>query len=155
MPNWMSGTLRIRGNPSDIENFFLCGLGQPAGKYENTPMSELMECFKAKDDYYIDFKTELYIKGTKRAFIDDGCAEFIPNEEITVACVNVKQAWDLKPNEWQEIAKKYNVDLRLWACDSSGHEARELEIIQGCITQFRKVKYKNWEWECPTPKLGG
>lgn len=76
MPNWMSGTLRIRGNPSDIENFFLCGLGQPAGKYENTPMSELMECFKDEDDYYIIFETELYIKGTKRAFIDDDHAEF-------------------------------------------------------------------------------
>ena len=155
MPNWMSGTLRLRGNPSDIENFFLCGLGQPAGKYENTPMSELMMQYKSEDDYYIVFKTELYIKNTSRAFIDDDSVEFYPDEQITVACVDIKQAWDLKYEDWQEISKKYHVDIRIWACDSSGEEARELEIINGRTTKDCKIKYENYRWECPTPKLGG
>ena len=69
--------------------------------------------------------------------------------------MKVRQAWDFPEEEWTEISKKYDVDLRLYGIERGMQFCQELEIIKGEVKLSKEKKYKNWDWECPFPYLGG
>ena len=156
MPNWIEGTMKLRGKREDIARFFREGL-EPS----NWPKPEDREnqVVEHGNDEYLDFsfKNMPYIVGTRRAFITDSSAEM--EEDEGIVCVDVKQAWcfttEGKVDEWKEISQKYNLDIRLYGIECGMAFTQEAIIVRGKSPIVNEKRYEDWGWECPFPNMGG
>ena len=159
MPNWIKGTMKLRGKREDITRFFREGL-EPS----NWPKPEDREnqVVENGDDEYLDFsfRNEPHIVGTRRAFITDSGVEMEKDEGIV--CVDIKQAWsfnatgdssDLK--KWKSISDEFNLDIRLFGIECGIEFTQEIIIVRGKEVIDNVKQYENWEWECPFPNMGG
>lgn len=161
MPNWIEGTMKLRGKREDILRFFREGLdasswlGDGSGKLKDQVTDE------SEDDWIeFNFRNEPHIAGTRRAFITDD--HVYMEEDEGIACVNVKQAWafdaerDTKDLEnWKNISDKFNVDIRLFGIESGMCFTQEIIIVRGRRPIVNERQYENWDWECPFPRMGG
>ena len=156
MPNWIEGTLKLRGKRVDIIRFFREGLEL------STPIDSENQVTDYSDDDVLefDFKEWTYIKGTRRAFITDNYAYMDRDEGVI--CVYVRQAWafcagvdsdDL--NKWKAISDEYNLDIKLFGIESGMEFIQEMIIIRGREPIVNEWEYEDWDWECPFPKMGG
>lgn len=159
MPNWIEGTMKLRGKQEDIKRFFREGLDPSSWP---DPKDRVDQVIDRSDDseLYFRFKNEPHIAGTRRAFITDDSAGMW--EPSGVVCVNVKQAWtfdggsstdDLKT--WKAISDKYNVDIKLYGIERGMQFTQEVIIIRGKEPIVNETKYDDWDWECPFPNMGG
>ena len=159
MPNWIKGTMKLRGKREDIKRFFKDGL-EPS----NWPKPEDREnqVIDESGENYLDFsfKNEPYIAGTRRAFITDDNV-FMEGEE-GVVCVDVKQAWAFDAGResndfeiWKNISQKYNIDIRLFGIECGMQFTQEIIIVRGRKAIVNKRQYEDWDWECPFPNMGG
>lgn len=161
MPNWIEGTMKLRGKREDILRFFREGLdasswlGDGSGKLKDQVTDESGENYLE-----FTFKDEPHIAGTRRAFITDNYLYMEGDEGI--ACVNVKQAWafyagrDTKDLEnWKNISDKFNVDIRLFGIEQGMCFTQEIIIIRGRRPIVNEREYEDWDWECPFPRMGG
>lgn len=53
------------------------------------------------------------------------------------------------------ISKKYNVDLKIYAFEKGMEFNRDIEIHKGRIIKDNKIEFKDYEWECINPLIGG
>lgn len=159
MPNWIEGTMKLRGKREDITRFFREGL-EPS----NWPRPEDREnqVVENGDDKYLDFsfRNEPHIIGTRRAFITDSGVEMEKDEGIV--CVDIKQAWSFNATsdssdikEWKSISDKYNIDIRLFGIECGIEFTQEIIIIRGKEVIENVKQYEDWKWECPFPNMGG
>ena len=159
MPNWIEGTMKLRGKREDIRRFFNEGLDA-----SNWPKPEDMKnqvTDNSTDDYLdFSFRNEPHIVGTRRAFITDDNA-CLDNDE-GIVCVNVKQAWafyagsETKDFEnWKFISEKFNLDIKLYGIESGMEFMQEIIIIRGKKPVANERQYEDWEWDCPFPRMGG
>ena len=164
MPNWIEGTLKIRGNPLRIVEFLEKGCDQPAGIYEKNPMTDFITTDEELWNegrlrfrlYTVSIKNSPHIAGTHRAFLDDYTAYFeCEDEKEATVFLPVRQAWDFKTEEWQKISEEHKLKIRLYGFESGMEFNHEIEIIEGRVTIDREIKYADYEWECPMPTLGG
>ena len=168
MPNWIEGTMKLRGEKKDIKRFFEEGIG--VYKFEigtdKNGKADIKEIEIDKNEWLkieyedeegfevsLSYGFEPYIKGTRRAFI-------IEKDVIYVfcghACFNIRQAWDFIPDNFVELAKTYNLDIRLFGIEKGMEFAREVEISKtGEIIIDKEITYDDFVWECPFPNLGG
>lgn len=157
MPNWIEGTLKLRGKREDIKRFFDEGL--EASSWADP---------KDREDQVMDYSGENYIsyglknlpciKGTRRAFIQN--QEIEMDDEEGVLCLDVKQAWGFSCNEsdldqWKAISDEYNLDLKLFGVECGMQFTQEVIIIRGRSPIVNVTKYENWDWDCPFPRMGG
>lgn len=161
MPNWIDGTMKLRGKREDIKRFFNERVEGSSG----FTREESVEDRSNENELEFIFKNEPWVEGTRRMFIKDGDVFML--QEEGVCCVNIKQAWSFSSREekdlevLQEIADKFHIDIRLYGiecgvefvqevivrhCDENGRSPR---IIDNCI------QYENWDWDCPFPNMGG
>lgn len=156
MPNWIEGTMKLRGKREDIARFFREGLdASDRHKLEDQVKDE------SEEDYLcFHFVNGPHIAGTRRAFIDDDYVEMY--DDIGVACVDIKQAWafdagseteDLK--KWKNISEKYNVDIRLYGIECGMQFTQEIIIVRGRKPIVNEKQYEDWDWDCPFPDMGG
>ena len=159
MPNWIKGTMKLRGKREDIYRFFKNGLDP-----SNWPKPEDREnqVIDESGENYLDFsfKNEPHIAGTRRAFITDDNA-FMEDDD-GIVCVNVKQAWafdagrEAKDLEnWKAISDKYNIDIKLFGIECGMQFTQEIIIIRGRRPIVNERQYEDWDWECPFPNMGG
>lgn len=159
MPNWIEGTLKLRGKRDNIRKFFNEGLEPSSCFGEERPLSEFITDDSSDDYLDYSFKNEPHIKGTRRAFITGNYAELY--KEYGTVCVDIKQAWSFDSNEkdleaWKEIAKKYSIDLKLFGIECGMEFCQELIILHKEDKIIENVtRYENWEWDCPFPRMGG
>lgn len=145
MPNWIEGTLKLRGKREYLEKFFETAI-QPREDFITS---------RYKDDWTeFDIRKNAYIKGTRRAFIKDDCFAEIEDEEATI-CLPIKQAWSFDINDWKDVSRKYNLDVRLYGFEMGMEFCQEIEIINGTVTIDTEITYDDWRWECPMPLMGG
>ena len=152
MPNWIEGTLKLRGDYEKIRQFFMEGLDQSAGIFENAPIRCFVTDFSGKGYTNLAFDNSPHIRDTSRAFITGKEVYFEPG---MIACIEIKQAWDFAVTEWIEISKKYGVDIRLFGFEMGYEFCREIEVAKGKLTIYKKITYSDYQWECPMPTLGG
>lgn len=146
MPNWIEGTLKIRGKQENVKRFLLEGT-EPCYNNENGVVEDAL-CIKANDN--------VWVKGTRRAFIDPFVLYFDDyDEEYNTYCVPVRQAWYFSADDWEKVAYKYEVDLRLYGFEQGMQFCQEVEVIDGEITIDEQYKFDDWDWECPMPRMGG
>lgn len=160
MPNWIEGTMKLRGKREDIKRFFLEGLEPSTWAGEINNLSDQVIDNSADDDLDFSFRDEPHIKDTRRAFITDD--NVYMDDEAGVACVNVKQAWAFDAgrdtedlDNWKAISDKFNVDIKLYGIECGMEFTQEVIIIRGCRPIVNKKHYEDWDWECPFPNMGG
>ena len=47
------------------------------------------------------------------------------------------------------------VDFRVYGYEMGLEFNREIEIVEGRLVTNRRIKFKDYKWECPDPTLGG
>ena len=157
MPNWIKGTMKLRGKREDIYRFFKNGL-DPSDWLK--PEDGENQVIDESGENYLEFSfcNEPHIAGTRRAFITDDHA-YMEDEE-GVVCVDVKQAWAFDAGEndfanWKAISDKYNLDIRLFGIECGMRFTQEIIIIHGRKAIVNVRQYEDWDWECPFPNMGG
>lgn len=160
MPNWIEGTMKLRGRREDIKRFFIEGLD-----FSNWPKAEDRENQvidkSGKNFIAFQFRNEPHIQGTRRAFIT---YDFVyMDEDEGVVCVDVKQAWyfceegsrskDIET--WKSISDKFNIDIRLYGIERGMHFTQEIIILRNREPIINVKRYADWDWECPFPNMGG
>lgn len=168
MPNWIEGSMKLRGEKNDIKRFFEEGITvykvkmsiseNEKAKIEEIEINKnewLKIEYEDEDGFEVSFSegVEPYIKHTRRAFIIEEDVIYAFNG---IACFNIKQAWDFLPENFIELAKTYNLDIRLFGIEKGMEFAREVEISKtGEIITDKEITYDDFVWECPFPNLGG
>ena len=172
MPNWITGSLKVRGKPENVKKFFMEGLNKYKDSYDEktkkwsssvVPREEWVKTDISDPnitEFYFDILASewIYVEGTRRAFIT-GEHEirtfFDQADKVLYVVSDVNQAWGFDPEEWAAISEKFHIDIRLWGLECGMEFGQEIEIIDGKITINRTLSYKNWEWQAPIPWLGG
>ena len=159
MPNWIEGTMKLRGKREDIYRFFKEGLNPSSWAGEIRKIEDQVFDYGGEDYLDISFKNQPHIARTRRAFIT-GDNVFMEDDE-GIVCVNVKQAWafSVKGEEdleiWKNISKKYNIDIRLFDIECGMQFTQEIIIVRGREAIINERQYEDWDWECPFPNMGG
>ena len=169
MPNWCEGTFRARGEKEKIKKFLLEGLDACYGLKITTDIVEdddsLIVTFKNPEVDEKDFKNKyhniLYINNTRRNFIKDLCCGDIyaykkkSNGEFQFA-TSFKSAWAIGTDQYVEIAKQYEIDIRVNGFECGMEFEQLLEVSRtGQIICESFIQYDDWNWQCPMPLLGG
>ena len=164
MPNWCEGNLKIRGKKENIIKFLTEGTSLLDGFWEPKeikPEIEVNDCdeIEIKNIDKIKGIDFLYIKGTRRHFIDPIENEiYIHNtdEKEAVICLeNFKEAWGIDTEALRVISKRYSIDFKIYAFESGMEFNQDIEIIKGKIVKDEEIKFKDYVWECIEPNIGG
>lgn len=158
MPNWIEGALKLRGKNENLKMFFNVAI-QPCVSFnpERQKREDFISCdygHKEGEWNLVSIKKDAWIEGTQRAFVNEDC--YIEwDDEYPTLCIPIRQAWAFVPENWRDISAKYNVDVRLYGFECGMEFCQEVEVIDGEITINNEIKYDDWKWECPMPRLGG
>lgn len=167
MPNWCEGSLKLRGKTTDILKFVKEGLNVYK---DEAPIdkNEWLEINEVNDDVEIYFKTSdpIYVEGTKRAFLNHSYSFqnttdywFDAETDYSICLFIVSQAWCFKPDDWINIAKTYNLDIKLYGVEEGIGFVSDYTILDhGETVVDNSLNYKDYEdflWNCPFPFIGG
>ena len=168
MPNWIEGTIKLRGSASDICKFLeekinCYDFRFDSGEHVVVPREKWE--FKIddtwEDEYEVSWKhgMEPYIEGSRRAFITTSHGYF-DNRDNTILTLGIKMAWSFTPDDaetgrWEQLSKETNLDIRLFGFECGMQFGQEIEIVKGLTTKKILLQYNDYEWECPFPMLGG
>ena len=98
----------------------------------------------------------LISKERKRNFVEKGVyGDSYREDEKPILVVSMKAAWNVDETPYIEMSKKYNVDFRVYGYEMGLEFNREIEIVEGRLVTNRRIKFKDYKWECPDPTLGG
>lgn len=166
MPNWCEGNIRLRGKPAAILNFIkneiMCsgyrkfpdGLEIVPAEVEVSYGSVIVK--KPESMQGTNF-CKLYIKGTRRNFLDD-FEVYLDDEgeKTTTVCIDgLAAAWGFEPEPYLEKARKYGIDIRIVGFERGMQFVQDVTIVNGEIVENSELRYDDWMWECPMPNLGG
>lgn len=150
MPNWIEGTLKLRGKAEDLIRFVDNGIDGNVNKEDGSDYVS----------YYIG--EDIYVNDSRRVFTDHDFYLDISkkSEKNQVVTIPIKQAWSFTPYEgaeqrWIDLAKKYNLDIRLQGFECGLQFYQDVEIVNGVLVRNDEKQYADWDWECPMPRLGG
>ena len=167
MPNWCEGTLRVRGNSKNLAKFINEGLGAYKHDFEKCETvaidkSEWLE--SSEKDGQIIFKLQsdnvhVHIEDTYRAFIDVH-DEIILDLSLDddVLYFDFQQACGCNPEEWVNLAKKYDLDFAVYGVDYS-YLVCDIRVTEhGEKVEDNSIEYDNhndFVFNCPFPWIGG
>lgn len=170
MPNWCEGVLKIRGPKENHEKFFKEGLEgcMYDGNKHETVSVPIEEFYYEEDGRPVFCEVNgkwIWIKDTCRAFIDFDNHYALPwllyegnNEADYISVLPFKQAWGVEYTEFAALAKKYGLDMRIFAVEQGMGFWCEADITRdGDMTtkETGSGKYHEFVWDCPYPILGG
>lgn len=160
MPNWIEGTMKLRGKRGDIKRFLDGELGVSSWRGEVSKKED--QIIDESGDGYIEytFKDKPHILGTRRAFVTDDYLYM--GDDEGVVCLKIKQAWsfdasgDRELEVWGEKAEKYNLDIKLYGIERGVCFCQEVIVLHEKKQIINNViQYEDWDWECPFPNMGG
>lgn len=163
MPNWMEGNLKIKGKQKDIVKFFT---EQFTDKNEGFNLELDTDELGLKQKYNA---ASLWFKDISRAFTDDNYVTIHYKdywnkqknyeEEIVAVSIRFCQAWSLKPKEFAELAKRYNLCFKILGHDQGMQITQRLEVSSnGEIIDFEEQKIESsldWCWNVDNCNFGG
>lgn len=153
MPNWIEGTLKLRGASENLKRFFSEGLESSSWFGEETPLGDFVECDFDGEYCEVNLKNEPHVCNTRRAFITGSYVGW--EKAYDTVAVEVKQAWSFDTDQWIAISKKYDLDIRLFGFECGMQFMQSIEIIKGELTIDECIECDDYVWECPMPLLGG
>lgn len=174
MPNWCEGVLKIRGPKERHVRFIkegLLGFRYDGATHDKVSVPIENWYFEDEDIISVYRKPDMWIwiQDTKRAFLDfnsqdEICTLFYDNgEDATdyISVLPIKQAWGIDYEEFSALAKKYELDMRIFAveqgmgfwCDADIDKTGKISL--GSTIHNNVKNYSDFLWECPYPLLGG
>lgn len=164
MPNWIEGTMKLRGKQENIKRFFEEGIEASSYFGEKENLEEQVIDESGEDFLEYTFKNEPHVKDTRRMFIKNSFVDMY--KEDGVCTIPIKQAWSFSgPDEDEErliqIADKFHIDIKLYGIECGMQFCQEVLVLhgneekQGVIKYNNVIQYEDWEWECPFPNMGG
>ncbi len=148
MPNWAKGTLKLKGRKENI-----------ASALKEMLLNDSVTLEEQWDGNVLVFNSELsyfYINGTRRAFIGNNQIEvWLDDDFCVIELDNFKQAWAAIPENYQEISKKHDVDIKIFTFEMGMEFTQEIEIRKGKIIQDICNEYDDYQWDVPFSNLGG
>ena len=159
MPNWIEGTLKLRGDRKNIRRFFAEGL-EASHWTGNEKLEDQVTDMSYVHELYVCFQNEPHIRGTRRAFITGSSVWMDMDKETEgIACVDIKQAWcfttEDRVDEWKAISEEYDLDVKLYGIECGMEFTQEIIILRGEAPIINTKQYTDWDWECPFPNMGG
>lgn len=165
MPNWIVGTFRARGSKDNIKSFIFEGLKPISywGKEERTKKElddyddNFIVTFKRIDNEDKEVKL-LYISDTNRSFInsDDGIYAYKNKKGEFCFASSFKSAWAIDTDKIIEVAKKFNIDIRINGYERGMEFEQLFEVSRnGEVKCDSFIQYEDYTWECAMPLLGG
>lgn len=164
MPNWCKGNLKIRGKKENIIKFLEEGTSLLDGFWEPKeikPKIETNDCDEIEIKNLDETKgiNYLYIKGTRRNFIDPVENEIYVHdedkEEQIICLENFKAAWGIDAAALRMISNRYSIDIKIYAFEAGMEFNQDIEIIKGEIIKDEEITFKDYVWECIEPNIGG
>lgn len=164
MPNWAEGVLKLRGTRENIAEFLRSELepidtgasiaemlGQKPVKEHNQLVIETTEW-----DMTLKSPEGMYIKGTRRAFIESTIDWYFNDSHQEVLTIeSFKQAWGVEAEPFVEISRKYNLDIKIYVFEKGMQFNQEIEIHKGELIKDNEITFDDYQWECLMPNLGG
>ena len=148
MTNWAKGTLKLRGRRENIASALKDMLLNANVSFEGGCDDDLL-VFNSTAHYF-------YINNTRRAFIETDQVEVWLEEDFCIVELdNFKQAWAAIPENYQEISKKHDVDIKIFTFEMGMEFTQEIEIRKGKIIQDICNEYDDYQWDVPFSNLGG
>lgn len=151
MPNWCKGSLKVRGTKASLKTFILEGL-HPVGF-----LGEEREKLSLNEYGDIYSEETCWIENTRRGFVE-GVEVYLSDhedDEILVVVFDSKFAWGINASELLETCIKYHVDMKIHAFETGMEFNQVIEIIDGKIVKDEELHFKDYQWDCICPKLGG
>lgn len=150
MPNWIEGVLKIRGDREHLLKFLNEGLDAVEGG-----SSSDWKISTDHEDLYVHIKSA-HIVGTRRGFFENTNEDIYFNDDgVFVMCLDTQFAWNVDVDALVALSKKTGVDFRFYGFERGMQFNREIEILQGELTEDRTITFDDYEWECIDPKKGG
>ena len=148
MPNWLQGNFRARGPKENIIRFISEGL-EPSSLLGQDDEID-MELKEYDEDYITvrwtrnrgnekDYPEWIYISGTERHFLqpnDFGEFDIHQTDSKTdfIMVVSFKADWGIKIDQMREIAKKYEIDIRINGYELGMEFEQIIEVTRkGCV----------------------
>lgn len=142
MPNWCEGSLKVRGTKASLKTFIL------GEEREKLSLNEYGDIYSEET---------CWIENTRRGFVE-GVEVYLSDhedDEILVVVFDSKFAWGINASELLETCIKYHVDMKIHAFEMGMEFNQVIEIIDGKIVKDEELHFKDYQWDCICPKLGG
>lgn len=177
MPNWAEGTIRIKGKFQNVINFLSNELQAVVKKDHGTVPVKVTKKYisDSKDERAITeyifsvpdklneiYEQHLYFKDSSRQFLFTDSVSmdtyFDDDKEHVFVFDDFNGAWHVEGDHFNELAKKYDVDIRIWVWECGlqwwskdtyyrdGEEDHE---------DFGTEDPDVWLWEAANPFKGG
>ena len=162
MPNWCEGVFRARGKLENIKRFIEEGLDSVSGN--GADQFKITENVVDKDfiEYEVTGQDMAYICGTRRNFLVFEDWNIISvtrkkeNEDYFGFACPFKSAWSIKEDEIAELAKEYQLKIRVNGFEGGMAFEQLVEVTEtGFVRTSSVISWQDYEWECAMPLLGG
>lgn len=77
------------------------------------------------------------------------------NDEIFVAVFDSKFAWGISADELLKTCEKYHVDMKIHGFERGMEFNQVIEIVDGKILKDEELHFKDYQWDCICPNIGG
>lgn len=163
MSNLCIGNLKIRGTVANIMRFLNCGIyGYQFRLIDNR---ELLVTERKVEPYMIDLpegfrffvqqgnilKTTIYLE-PKNIF-----TEILESKEDNQVIVLMKLecSWQFPTSNFRNLSEDYQIDFAFYGFEKGDCFNQDVEIIKGLVIKDNSITFKDYNWECITPTLGG
>lgn len=156
MPNWIEGTMKLRGKKENIMRFLDTEIvtNSAGGNISDYVDRNIGDGFV---EY--EFKNDPYVNGTRRMFVKDSYI-YLDNDDEFV-CLDIRQAWSFSPRGDEDLrlladfATKYNIDIKMFGIESGMCFTQEVIALRNERAISNVKRYEDWNWDCPFPRMGG
>ena len=164
IPNWIEGTLKLRGTKENIEKFLRNGIEyvdanlckDENGKLCIKRIPREIEFKIDEDQVFIENTMDAYISGTQRMFINkDTINAWWMDKEPTIIVLDIRQAWEFASDDLVKLSKTWKLDFYAYGIEGGMEFCQIVEVVNGKLIQNKKGTFDDFWWECPDPRLGG
>lgn len=170
MPNWVEGSMKLRGPVREIKRFLRTEL---LDAKHGTPLVEVFN--GTGTSRLLESKYATYFKDSRRAFTDrfhkntwgidfeslDEAAytrdDKINEDARTVYELPFEQAWSLDYDWLRNLTERYELDIKVFGYEMGMQFYDIAEYSKGDLIaeDFKSFKGDDYAWEVPFMELGG
>ena len=150
MPNWCEGWVKFRGTKEDLINFIM---NEFNGSKPEIRFSDLEPNIPEGLVFLNSLERSCMCSGD----IEEANGSIMFSESGTgVFVAKIRHAWSVSGQGYEELAKKYNIDIK-GKCYEKGMEfIEEFEVNnKGGVVFYKSYDLDDYYWECECPTLGG
>lgn len=152
MPNWCEGWVKFRGSKESLIKFIKSEFNGSEPVFEER-YDELMPNIPF-ENIFLNSLVRSYVSAEDAKSSDDYI--YFGEDGLGVFSIKINHAWNICRQGYNELAKKYKLDIK-GKCYEKGMEfIEEFEYnSNGDEILYDVHEFKDYTWECECPTLGG